>query len=100
MNVSDKDDDLQDSVTAMADRMGLKGKERQNYIHEHMTRGGYRAVPTYVLDDRDDEDDEEDSGGFFRSSRRDRDRDDSDRPSRRSSGERRRGSRSGDDWYS
>jgi hypothetical protein len=98
--VSDKDDDLQDTVSAMADRLGLKGKERQGYIHEHMTRSGYRAVPTYVLDDQDDEDDEEDSGGFFRgSSRRDRDRDDSDRP-RRSSGERRRGPRSGDDWYS
>ena len=95
--MADKDDDLQDTVSAMADRLGLKGKERQQYVHEHMTRSGYRAVPTYVLDDRDDDDDEDDSGGFFKSSRRDHgDRDDSDRPRRG----RRRPSRDGDDWYS
>jgi hypothetical protein len=80
----------------MADRLGLKGKERQGYIHEHMTRSGYRAVPTYVLDERDDEEDDEEPSGFFGGRRRDRDRDrDSDRPS-----ERKRRSRSGDDWYS
>jgi hypothetical protein len=93
--VADNDDDLLDSVTSMADRMGLKGRERTSYIHEHMTRSGYRAVPNYVKDEGDDDDDDEPSG-FFRGSRSrgSRSRDDDDRPSRRSR------NRDRDDWYS
>jgi hypothetical protein len=49
-------------VEAMAERLGLTGDDRQKYVHEHMTRGGYRMVPSYVKDD-----DEGDTGGsdFF-----------------------------------
>lgn len=82
--MTDKDDDLLDSVTAMADRLKLKGKERGSYIHEHMTRSGYKAVPNYVRDDGDDDDDD-DSSSFFggkrgsrSGSRRSRRRDDDD----------------------
>jgi hypothetical protein len=96
--VDKDDDDMFDTVSSMADRIGLKGKERTSYIHEHMTRSGYRAVPNYVKDDGDDDDDD-DSGGFFRGSdkrrSRSRDDDDDDRGSRRS----RRSRGGGDDWY-
>jgi S-adenosylmethionine:tRNA-ribosyltransferase-isomerase (queuine synthetase) len=61
--MSDKDDDLLDSVNAMADRLKLKGKERTTYVHEHMTRSGYRAVPNYVKSEDDDDDD--DGGSTF-----------------------------------
>lgn len=84
--MADKDDDLLDSVNAMADRLKLTGRDRSRYIHEHMTRSGYRAVPQYVKDDGDDDDD--DSSGFFGKKRRpnrdggrrdrDRDRDNDD----------------------
>jgi hypothetical protein len=66
--MADKDDDLLDSVTAMAERLGLKGKERTTYIHEHMTRSGYRAVPQYVK--ADDDDDDDGGSGFFGSGRK------------------------------
>jgi len=73
--VADKDDDLLDQVTGMADRLKLSGKERQTYIHEHMTRGGYKAVPNYVLADDDDDDDDDKGSGFFSGGgRRSRDR--------------------------
>jgi hypothetical protein len=67
--VADKkdDDDLYDMVSGMADRLKLEGKERSRYIHEHMTRGGYRAVPNYVKADEEDEDDK--GSGFFGGSR-------------------------------
>jgi hypothetical protein len=69
MVMADKDDDdLYDSVSNMADRLKLKGKERTTYIHEHMTRGGYKAVPNYVK--ADDDDDDDDSGSPFFGSRR------------------------------
>ena len=76
--MAEDDDDLMESVTRMADRLKIKGSERQKYIHEHMTRGGYKAVPNYV---KADDDEEEDKGsGFFsggnRSRRRRRDDDD------------------------
>ena len=75
--MADNDDDLMDAVTGMADRLKLKGSERQKYIHEHMTRGGYKAIPNYV---KAEEDEDEDKGsGFFggggRSRRRSRDDD-------------------------
>lgn len=90
----DDDDDLFDSVNAMADRLGLSGKERTSYVHESMTRGGYRAVPQYVKSD-DDEDDEDDSPFFGRSGRKRR----SD-AGRSSSGgsRRRRRDEDDDDW--
>jgi hypothetical protein len=91
----DKDDDLYDTVSAMADRLELTGRERTTYIHEHMTRGGYKAVPQYV---RGDDDDDDDSGGssFFGSGRRRRSGGD-DRGKRRGQS---RSNRDDDDWYS
>lgn len=97
--MADKDDGLLDRVTEIADDLELTGRERRAYIHEHMTRKGYKAVPQYVRGDSEDDDD--DSGGFFGPSgkrRNSRDDDDDDRPSRR----RRpasRSSRRSDDWY-
>ena len=92
----DKDDDLYDTVSAMADRIGLEGDERSSYIHEHMTRSGYRAVPNYVREEDDDRDSRKGSS-FFGSGDRDRDR---DRGERRSRGRDDRGSRRGsDNWY-
>lgn len=41
---SEEDDNLFDSVSAMADRMGLKGERRATYIDDHMTQGGYARV--------------------------------------------------------
>jgi hypothetical protein len=96
--VADQDDDtMYDDVSAMADRLRLKGRERERYIHEHMTRSGYRAVPNYVLDEEGDEDEEGEGGFFGGGRRRPRERRDREggrpRPSRR-------GSRDDDDWYS
>ena len=74
--MSDKDDDYPDAVQAMADRLKLKGKERSQYVHEHMVRGGYKAIPNYV---KAGEDEDEDKGsGFFGSGRRRKPRDDDD----------------------
>jgi hypothetical protein len=97
----DKDDDLFDTVSAMADRLKLKDGDRRTYIHEHMTRGGYRAEPTYVRDDKEDEDEDEGGSGFFGKSRsRDSQRGSSrdDRGSRDSG--RTRNRRGDDSWYS
>jgi hypothetical protein len=97
--MADKDDDdLFDSVSAMADRIGLSGREKSRYIHEHMTRGGYRAVPSYVRDEGEDDDDDDGSSTFFGGRRR--------RPTRdqesggHGSGTRRRRSNDDEDWYS
>jgi hypothetical protein len=98
--MADKDDDLLDRVTDMADRLELTGSERRSYIHEHMTRSGYKAVPQYVKGDSDDDDDN--GSPFFGGSRRRSSRDDDDdddrsrRRTRRNSQSRRRRS---DDWY-
>ena len=102
--MADDTDDLHDQVLAMADRLKLTGNDRRKYIHEHMTRGGFRMEPTYVKDDGDDDDDDRDpffgksSGSRSASRRRSRD-DDDDRGSRsgRSRGDRRGGP---DSWYS
>jgi hypothetical protein len=64
------DKDLE-SVTAAADRLGLKGKDRTEYIHKHMTGYGYRSRRTYYEPD----DDDSGGGGFFGRGRRDRDDD-------------------------
>ena len=67
-----KENDDYESVAAMADRLGLKGKERSQYLHDHMTGLGYRMVPSYV---REDEDEDSGSGRFGLSrSRRDQGR--------------------------
>lgn len=98
--VDKDDDDLFDSVSAMADRIGLKGREKSRYVHEHMTRGGYRAVPSYVPADDEDDDEDDDNGGFFGGRGRRR------RPSRdqesggHGSGTRRRRGSDDEDWYS
>jgi hypothetical protein len=94
--VADKnDDDLYDSVAAMADRLGLKGRERSTYVHEHMTRGGYRAVPNYVKADDGDDDDDHGSGFFGSSRSRRRSSGDANRSGSRS----RRSQSDDDDWY-
>ena len=48
-----------ETVTAMAERLKLKGKEKSQYIHDHMTGLGYRSEPHYV---RDGEEGDGDSG--------------------------------------
>lgn len=94
--MADKDDTLYDDVSAMADRIGLEGSDRTKYIHQHMTRGGYKAVPNYVPAEESDDDEEQDE--FFGASGK-RKRSDSGR-SRRSSGSsgRRRNRDDDDDW--
>ena len=42
-----------EQVTAMADQLKLEGDERDGYIHQHMTKAGYKAVPTYILPDEE-----------------------------------------------
>lgn len=88
---NDDNDDLFSTVTGMADRLKLSGKERQTYIHEHMTRSGYRMEPTYVPGG-DDDDDDDSSGGFFGSSRN------SSRSRSRNSNRNRGRTRDDDDW--
>jgi hypothetical protein len=41
---SDEEDVTFDEVSSMADRLGLKGEARQNYIHDHMLQLGYDPV--------------------------------------------------------
>jgi hypothetical protein len=40
----DEEDVTFDEVSGMADRLGLKGEARTNYIHDHMVQLGYDAV--------------------------------------------------------
>lgn len=90
--MTDKDDDLHEQVLRMADRLGLEGNDRRKYVHDHMTRAGYRMEPNYVPGDDNDDDDEDDA--FFSRRRR--------RPSGRDSDERsrtRRPRREDDSWY-
>jgi hypothetical protein len=60
--VADSDDEFFGAVNNMADRLGLEGEDRAKYVHEHMTRGGYDAVPQYVK--REPEPTEEEGGGW------------------------------------
>src|SRR5277367_4661019 len=63
-NRDDEDEDnLFDSVTAMADRMGLKGDKRTVYIHDHMTQGGYQQVQTRESYTRIKQEEDDDQGG-------------------------------------
>jgi hypothetical protein len=57
------DDDLYDSVVAMADRMRLKGPKRQEYIHDHMLQGGYEPVQTREAYARVQQEGDEEGGG-------------------------------------
>lgn len=41
---SDEEDVTFDEISSMADRLGLKGEARTNYIHDHMVQLGYDAV--------------------------------------------------------
>ena len=41
-----------DSLTAMARRLGFKGKEAEAYIHEHMTKLGYKSKRSYYRDEK------------------------------------------------
>lgn len=51
----DKTDEWYDKVTGMADDLELTGKERDAYVHDHMTAKGYRTVRSYVKADDDEE---------------------------------------------
>jgi hypothetical protein len=43
-NSGDEEDVTFDEVSGMADRLGLQGEARQNYIHDHMLQLGYDPV--------------------------------------------------------
>lgn len=63
------------NVSAAAERLKLKGREKAEYIHKHMVGYGYKANRTYSKPT----DDDSSGGGFFgRSKRRDDDDDDDD----------------------
>jgi hypothetical protein len=63
-NRDEEDDDLFDSVSRMADRMGLKGDKRATYIDDHMMQGGYERVQSREGYSRvRDQDDEGGDGG-------------------------------------
>lgn len=91
----DEQDDLLDRVTEMADRLKLDGSDRQQYIHEHMTRSGYRAEPHYVKDEPEEGEEESGKGGFFSSRDKGTGR---DKGTRERGSSRDRGS-GGEDWY-
>jgi hypothetical protein len=64
-----RDDEEQDTtfdeVTAMADRLGLKGKGRMTYIDDHMMQLGYEPVQSresYVKQQEADAEEESGSG--------------------------------------
>lgn len=69
-------DDTFERVSGMAKAIGLKGQERADYIHEHMTRLGYSSKPNYVK--KADKDRGNSGGGFFGGGRSRQDDDDDD----------------------
>lgn len=72
----DKDEATLDleAVNKAADRLKLKGRDRSEYVHKHMTGYGYKSRRSYF---RDEDDEGGSGGGFFaRKSRRDDDDDD------------------------
>lgn len=73
---AEQKDDTYERVSGMAKAMGLKGQERADYIHEHMTRLGYSAKPNYVKKDRKETN--RGGGGFFGGGSRQADDDDDD----------------------
>ena len=65
-NRSNEDETDQDRVSAMADRLKLKGEAKRRYVHKHMTGLGYRPKTTYdPPGSDDDDDDDDDDNGFF-----------------------------------
>lgn len=80
------DEDLTfDEVSAMADRLGLKGKQRSNYIDDHMIQLGYEPVQSRESYVRRQQEEAEDAGnrwgfggGSSRGSSRSRTRDEDD----------------------
>lgn len=64
-NRDEEEDDLFDTVSAMADRMQLKGEKRATYIDDHMTQGGYQRVQSResYARARQEEDDGQGDGG-------------------------------------
>lgn len=96
--MADKDADDYDSVAGMADRLGLEGKDRSQYIHRHMRGLGYRMQPSYVkADDGDDDDDDDD--GFFPARKRKAQGGSSSSNRQSSSRGRRSRNDDDDDWY-
>jgi hypothetical protein len=57
------DDNLYDDVVRMADRMGLKGPKRQEYIHDHMLQGGYEPVQSREAYAKIQQEEADDGGG-------------------------------------
>lgn len=60
-NEEEEEDGLFDEVVRLADRLGLKGDKRSNYIDDHMTEAGYERVQTrdsYVRVREQDEDED------------------------------------------
>jgi hypothetical protein len=60
---NDDNDEFPATVEAMADRLGLKGQGRAQYIDDHMTGAGYKRVTSYAPGGDDDDDDDGDGGG-------------------------------------
>jgi len=62
-----------DAITNMAKRLGLKGDDITKYVHEHMTKLGYKSRRSYYREEKSSG-----SGGFsfFSSGRNDDDGDD------------------------
>lgn len=57
----EEEDGLFDEVVRLADRLGLKGDKRSNYIDDHMTEAGYERVQTrdsYIRVREQDEDED------------------------------------------
>lgn len=48
-----------EAITTMADRLKLTGSLREEYIHKHMKRLGYRSVIKYVENSPDDDESSE-----------------------------------------
>lgn len=74
----DKKSDSQadfEETSKRAERLGLKGRDRAKYVHDHMTGYGYKMVPSYVSDD-DEEEERPFFGGRRKRNRRDDDDDD------------------------
>lgn len=70
---TEADKDLK-SVTAMAKRLKLTGRDATEYIHEHMSKLGYRSKRSYFSPD--DKGSRRSGSGFFGGSGRDDDDDD------------------------
>lgn len=65
-NRDDEDEDSTfDEVSAMADRLGLKGPKKQAYIDDHMQGLGYEPVQTRETYRRVQQAEEEEGGGSY-----------------------------------